>query len=194
MYSCIACLGCTDCSRRRACLPALCCWRGIVWCMRVSCIDFDVHSGFELWSALSQSSWIRRYIRITYYYCYYVCVCMCVFIFLCTCVCICICMHVCACMHVCLCMCLCVCACVCVCACICWRMHVYLFVHACVFVCACICWFVHPDITIMADWVLKDNYLFCWFASMHACMWHQSGVGTVDRVPSLCLQGDGEGG
>ena len=33
---------------------ALCCWRWIVWCMHVSCIDSDVHSCFELWSALSQ--------------------------------------------------------------------------------------------------------------------------------------------
>ena len=61
MYCCIACLGCTDCSRMCACLPALCCWRWIVWCMHVSCFDSDVHSCFELWSALSQSSWIRLY-------------------------------------------------------------------------------------------------------------------------------------
>ena len=33
-----------------------------------SCINFDVHSCFELWSALSQSSWIRPYIRVTDYY------------------------------------------------------------------------------------------------------------------------------
>ena len=50
-----------------ACLSALCCWRWIVWCMLVSCIDSDVHSCFELRSAFSQSSWIRRYIKITYY-------------------------------------------------------------------------------------------------------------------------------
>ena len=31
----------------------------IVWCMHVSCIDSDVHSCFKLWSAMSQSSWIR---------------------------------------------------------------------------------------------------------------------------------------
>ena len=42
-----------------------------VWCMHVSCIDSDVHSCFELWSALSQSSWIRRYISVTHYYYYY---------------------------------------------------------------------------------------------------------------------------
>ena len=38
--------------------------------MHVSCIDSDVHSGFELCSALSQSSWIRCYIiiRVMYYY------------------------------------------------------------------------------------------------------------------------------
>ena len=28
--------------------------------MHVSCIDSDVHSCFELWSALRQSSWIRH--------------------------------------------------------------------------------------------------------------------------------------
>ena len=71
MCCCIACLGCTDCSGLCACLPELCCWRWIVWCMHVSCTDSDVHSCFELWSALSQSSWIRRYIRVTYYYYYY---------------------------------------------------------------------------------------------------------------------------
>ena len=43
------------------CLPVLCCW--IVWCMHVSCTDSDVHSCFELWSVLSRSSWIRRYIK-----------------------------------------------------------------------------------------------------------------------------------
>ena len=32
------------CSRMCTCLPALCCWRWIVWCMHVSCIDSDVHS------------------------------------------------------------------------------------------------------------------------------------------------------
>ena len=72
---CIAALhvwGCTDCSGMCACLPELCCWRWIVWCMHVSCIDTDVHSCFELWSALGQSSWIRRCIRITYYYYYLV--------------------------------------------------------------------------------------------------------------------------
>ena len=42
MYCCIACLGCTDCSVMCACLPAFCCWRWIVWCVRVSCIDSDV--------------------------------------------------------------------------------------------------------------------------------------------------------
>ena len=30
------------------CLPALCCWRWIVWCMHVSCFHCDVHSCFEL--------------------------------------------------------------------------------------------------------------------------------------------------
>ena len=65
MCCCIACLGCTDCSGMCACLPALCCWRWVVWCVRVTCVDSDVHSCFELWSALSQSSWIRRYISIT---------------------------------------------------------------------------------------------------------------------------------
>ena len=68
MCCCIACLGCTDCSGMCACLPALCCWRWIVWCMHVSCIDSDVDSCFRLGSALSQSSWIRRYISVTYYY------------------------------------------------------------------------------------------------------------------------------
>ena len=34
--------------------------------MHVSCIDSDVHSCFELWSALSQSSWIRCYIYESY--------------------------------------------------------------------------------------------------------------------------------
>ena len=68
MYCCSACLGCPDCSGMCACLPALCCWRWVVWCMHVWCVDSDVHSCFELWSALSQSSWIRRYIRVTYYY------------------------------------------------------------------------------------------------------------------------------
>ena len=48
-----------------ACLPVIC-W--IVWCMHVSCIDSDVHSCFELRSALSQCSWIRHYIIITHYY------------------------------------------------------------------------------------------------------------------------------
>ena len=68
MYCCIACLGCTDCSGMCACLPALCCWHWIVWCMHVSCIDSDVHSCLELWSAMSQPSWIRRYKRVPYYY------------------------------------------------------------------------------------------------------------------------------
>ena len=62
---CLACLGCTDCSGMCACLPALRCWRWIVWCMHVSCTDSDVQSCFELWSALSQSGWIRRYISVT---------------------------------------------------------------------------------------------------------------------------------
>ena len=70
MYCCIACLGCTDGSRMCACVPALCCWCWIIWCMHVSCPDSDVHSCFELRSALSQSSWIRCYIRIMYYYYY----------------------------------------------------------------------------------------------------------------------------
>ena len=64
----------TDGTRMCACLPALCYWLWIAWCMHVSCIDSDVHSCFELWSALrklSQSNWIRRYIRITYYYYHY---------------------------------------------------------------------------------------------------------------------------
>ena len=51
MYCCIACLGYTDCSGLCACLPVICCWHWIVWCMHVSCIDSDVHSRFELWSA-----------------------------------------------------------------------------------------------------------------------------------------------
>ena len=71
MFCCLACPGCTDCSGMCSCLPALCCWCWIVWCMHVSCIDSDVHSCFELWSALSHSSWIRRYIRAMYYYYYY---------------------------------------------------------------------------------------------------------------------------
>ena len=70
MYCCTVCLGCTDCSGMCACWPALCCWRWIVWCMHVSCIDSDVRSCFELWSAFNQSSWIRRYIRVMYYYYY----------------------------------------------------------------------------------------------------------------------------
>ena len=37
-------------------------------CMHVSCIDSHVHSCFELWSALSQSSWMKRNINIMYYY------------------------------------------------------------------------------------------------------------------------------
>ena len=48
-----------------ACLPALCCWCWIVWWMHVSCFDCDLHSCFELWSTLSQSSWIRRYVSVT---------------------------------------------------------------------------------------------------------------------------------
>ena len=52
------------------CLPALCCWLWIVWLMHVLCIDSDVNSCFELWSALSQSCWIRRYINVTSYYYY----------------------------------------------------------------------------------------------------------------------------
>ena len=56
-YCCSACLDCINCSETFACLPALCCWRWIVWCMHVSCFDCDVHSCFGLWSALSQSSW-----------------------------------------------------------------------------------------------------------------------------------------
>ena len=63
-----ACFDCINCSGMCACLPALCCCRWIVWCMHVSCIDSEVHSCFELWSALSQCSWIRRYISVTYYY------------------------------------------------------------------------------------------------------------------------------
>ena len=39
--------------------------------MYVSCVDSVVHSCFQLRSALSESSWIRRYIRATYYYYYY---------------------------------------------------------------------------------------------------------------------------
>ena len=53
------------------CFPALCCWCWIIWCMHVLCIDSDVHSCFELWSALSHSSWIRCYVSVTYYYYYY---------------------------------------------------------------------------------------------------------------------------
>ena len=68
MYSCIACFDRINCSGMCTCLPALCCWRWIVWCMPISCFDCDVHSRFELWSALSQSSWIRRYTNVTYYY------------------------------------------------------------------------------------------------------------------------------
>ena len=64
MYCCTACPDCINCCGMCACLPALCCWRWIVWCMHVSCFDCDVHSCFELWCALSQSSWIRRYIII----------------------------------------------------------------------------------------------------------------------------------
>ena len=67
MYCRIAYLGCTDCSGMCACLPALCCWRRIVWCMHVSRIDSDVHWRFESCSALSQSPWIRRYVSVTYY-------------------------------------------------------------------------------------------------------------------------------
>ena len=66
MYCCTAYLCCINCSWKCACLPALCCWRWIVWCMHISCFNCDVHSCFELWSALSQSIWIRRYISVTY--------------------------------------------------------------------------------------------------------------------------------
>ena len=52
-------------------LPALCCWRWIVWCMHVWCFHCDVHSCFWLWSALSQSGWIRRYVSVMHYYYYY---------------------------------------------------------------------------------------------------------------------------
>ena len=54
-----------DCSRMCACLPALCCWCWIVWWMHVSCFDCNLHSCFELWSTLSQSSWIRCYVSVT---------------------------------------------------------------------------------------------------------------------------------
>ena len=64
VYCCIACRGCTGCPGMCTCWTALCCWRWIVRCMHISCIDSDV------WSTLSQSSWIRRYIRVTYYYNY----------------------------------------------------------------------------------------------------------------------------
>ena len=58
------------------CLPAHCCWRWIIWLMHVLCIDSDVNSCFELWSALSQSCWIRCYINVTYYYYYYYLLCL----------------------------------------------------------------------------------------------------------------------
>ena len=48
------------------------CWHWIVWCKHVSCVNSDVRSCFEWWSALSQSSWIRCYIRVTCYYYKYV--------------------------------------------------------------------------------------------------------------------------
>ena len=70
IFCCIAHLGCTDCSRMYARLPALCCWRWIIWCMHVWCFHYDVHSCFELWSALSQSHWIRCYVSVTHYYYY----------------------------------------------------------------------------------------------------------------------------
>ena len=63
-------LQCINCSGMCACLPALCCWRWTVWCMHASCFDCDVHCCFELLHALSQSSWIRCYINVTYYYYY----------------------------------------------------------------------------------------------------------------------------
>ena len=71
--NCVACFDCINCSRMCACLPELCCWRRIVRCIHVSYIDSDVPSCFEWWSAFSQSSWIRRYINVTYcrYYCCY---------------------------------------------------------------------------------------------------------------------------
>ena len=68
MYCYTACLDCINCSRMCACLPAFCCWHLIVWSMHVSCIDSDVHSSFKSWSALSQSSSIRHYISVMYYY------------------------------------------------------------------------------------------------------------------------------
>ena len=40
MYCCIACLDCINCSGMCACLPALCCWRWIVWCMHVWTVMF----------------------------------------------------------------------------------------------------------------------------------------------------------
>ena len=70
MYCCVACLGGTDCSGMCACSSAFCRWQRIVWWMHVSCTDSDVHSCFKLSSALSQSSWIRRYISVMYYYYY----------------------------------------------------------------------------------------------------------------------------
>ena len=68
MYCCIECFDRINCSGMCACLPALCCWRWIVWCVHISCFDRDVHSCFELWTTLTQSSRIRRYINVTYYY------------------------------------------------------------------------------------------------------------------------------
>ena len=44
MYCYTACLDCINCSGMCACLPALCCWHWIVWCMHVLYIDSDVHS------------------------------------------------------------------------------------------------------------------------------------------------------
>ena len=63
----LACLDCINCSGMCACLPALGCWRWIVWCMYVSCTDSNVRSCLELWSALRQSSWIRRCISVKKY-------------------------------------------------------------------------------------------------------------------------------
>ena len=65
------CLDCINHFGMCTCLPAFAVGIGLsgVCLSHVLIVMCDVRSCFELRSALSQSSWIRRYIRIMY--CYY---------------------------------------------------------------------------------------------------------------------------
>ena len=65
MYCSIACLDCINCSGMCACLPALCCWCWIVWCMHVLNVMFIVVLNCEVLRASLVGLCI---ICVTYYY------------------------------------------------------------------------------------------------------------------------------